>query len=403
MPTPINWVNGINSYADTVNGVLGQVGEAAISGVCFVRNKYPNALTRGGVLQPVLDRLCTDNGHPASVSPVSVFAGGQSPGVAYYVYACTKADVYTIGSSGQEGAKNATIHPSVNYNYNQLIGPITEVSFFSSGGCPDPRFVNGRVCDYGQFNLSIRIVASNGTFTREMINYKTACFQGPIGEYSNTSYVNYNSLELVDVYAYRVDGQPDTGGDRVSLPPDPPLDPSDFSDTVQICGTPNDAEDQRCVDVQIDFDPFLDENGNQCFTMDGAKYCFTPDGVEKQDEPADQEEPTSPDELEPTTEEDAEESSEEDENIVYVTTEITTLPFSGKSVFHTGAGNNDYFAGYFNWTTSTSTGIYKHPSIPIRKQLQIYVKPEEATGYTTYTVNGAKIKVIKYKKPTEGE
>jgi len=215
------------------------------------------------------------------------------------------------------------------------------------------------------------------------------------------SRINNWGIEPVDFV--RVDGQPDTCGNPTPTTlPDPPIEPSDFSRDVVVCATPADATDQRCNDITIDFEPTLDDNGGQCFTIEGQKYCFTPDGVEKQDDPvAPTDETPSPDELEPTEGDETDEQEEEDETIEYVTTKVTTLPRAGKSVWHVGTGNNDYFAGYFNWTTVTSAGTYRHPTIPIRKELQIFKKPQGATGYVAYAVNGAQIKVTVYKQPAE--
>lgn len=361
----VEWVKGQRSTREVFDETLSDVGEAVIAGVCNLRDKYPQTF-RGGLLNPVMDRLCVENGHPPTGEINSAsFTGGQCS-FDYFVYLQVN-----FNSDGSPRIVQKTVKGAITGEFSY--------SVFGTFGSQNETT-----------GWHVYIETSWGRSQAEIIYVPTGT--PPPGN---------NVLKITSVVPKG--GQPDDCGDP-PVTPDPPIDPGDLNRTVEICGTPSDAENQRCVDVNIDFDPFLDENGNQCFTIEGQKYCFTPNGVEKQDDELPTEEtPPSPDELEPTADEDTEESSEEDENIVYVTTEITTFPSSGKSVFHAGTGNNDYFAGHFNWTTSTSTGLYKHPSIPIRKQLQIYVKPKEATGYTTYTVNGAKIKVVKYKKPVEGE
>lgn len=381
----VEWVKGARSTYSVVDEVLADAGEAVIETACSIRAKYPKALRGGGMLRPFMDRLCSENSYALPTAPsVSTFPGLQCCDYTYRV-----DFEYSV-----EDCRGEIITGDIITN---IAGRILGVELRPK---PTQGLTVGIVFEDCNGNPGYAISRSDN---QTRIVNRASCppstasgaFLFWIGETFRYS------LRSSSVVSPSGAGVGDCGNRDFPEPDDPPINQSDFTNTVQICGTPNDTSDQRCVDVQIDFEPTLDENGNQCFTVEGQKYCFTPDGVEKQDEPAIPEEPPSPDELEPTAEEDAEESSEEDENIVYVTTEITTLPFSGKSVFHTGTGNNDYFAGYFNWTTATSTGIYKHPSVPIRKQLQIYVKPEEATGYTTYTVNGAKIKIIKYKKPTE--
>jgi hypothetical protein len=365
MARVVDWVNGNVSTAEVIDSTLADMADTAIERACSLRAKYPNLLRGGGMLTPVMDRLCDQNGYSLPPSPnPPPFTGGQCCGVMYQVE--IKAQVRT--SKGWAEVVNRPI----------LEGAISDVRIERGAG-GDPLY-DYYVIDHHQNNCA-----------------------SPKTSYLQASYYT-GEIYITDVSVGRTDGQPDNCGDPPSggLPPDPAIDPDDFGRTVTICGTPNDAENQRCVDVNIDFDPFLDENGNQCFTIEGLKYCFTPDGVEKQDdETTPTDETPAPDELEPTEGDETEEQEEEDETIRYVTTEITTLPRSGKSVWHTGTGNNDYFAGYFNWTTTTSTGVYRHPTIPIRKELQIYQKPEDATGYVAYAVNGAKIKVTKYVQPQE--
>ena len=384
----VEWVKGVRETNEVVDETLGNISEAVIEGACSLRAKYPKALRGGGILTPVMDRLCSENGHPIPDSPPArPWTGGQKAG-RNYVVSWTQHLTKTPGCTRINQSSGS----------QTLVGPISGVQIELIS--PNPIYNYG--C-YGLGNQDIcssNVLIAHGNNQKHYIYVNTGSWCA-VGLRPMLSEVKITSVTRADGLPNDSEDIGDT--DQAEYPDDPAYNPDDGVRSVEICGTPADAEDQRCVTVDIDFDPFLDENGNQCFTIEGQKYCFTPDGVEKQDDEPTSPETPSPDELDPAVEEDKEESSEEDESIVYVTTEITTLPSSGKSVFHSGTGNNDYFAGYFNWTTSTSSGVYRYPSVPIRKQMQIYFKPEEATGYSTYTVNGAKIKVVKYKKPPEEE
>jgi hypothetical protein len=383
----IEWVKGARSTYEVVDEVLADAGEAVIEGACFLRNKYPNALGGGGILRPVMDRLCSENGHTAPLPPSAYvpFQGGQCCDVRYFF----DFGISYKFCSGSTRTASYEIPGAVGRILGGVIKPKPGNSNRTSIG------VEIEKCDGSIQYIQVEDRPSKLVQSNDCPSAGGSATNGDIIE-STFSY-SINNLTAEGGADIRACGDPPG-----EVPPDPTIDETDFRVPVEICGTPADAQNPRCVTVDIDFDPFLDENGNQCFTIEGQKYCFTPDGVEKQDdETTPTDETPAPDELEPSEGDETEEQEEEDENIKYVTTQVTTLPRAGKSVWHSGTGNNDYFAGYFNWTTTTSTGVYRHPTIPIRKELQIYQKPEDATGYVAYAVNGAKIKVTKYTQPQE--
>ena len=55
-----------------VKNILIPVGEKILEGACELRRKYPNRYTNGGILAPVMDSLCEENGHLPQPPMISV-------------------------------------------------------------------------------------------------------------------------------------------------------------------------------------------------------------------------------------------------------------------------------------------------------------------------------------------
>lgn len=115
--------------------------------------------------------------------------------------------------------------------------------------------------------------------------------------------------------------------------------------------------------------------------------------------------PPNADGEEPETEEEAEEKEEEEENapeVTWVLVDVTTLPQKGKIILHNSPGDLQCFAGWFCWTVDAPGGSYRLPEEPLRKKQNAFLSPKEATGYSVFAINGAKIRVTKYTpKPAE--
>lgn len=353
--------------AEAIDNLLQPIGEVVIETVCMIRSKYPNTFLRGGVLDPVMARLCYDSGAQVPLPPpLPLFRGGQCPGVRY-----------GVGGTFKLTVKPPDETPRAFY-LGVMYGPIEAVYVTNS---PHNGAANGTWIEAKGRNS-----AGNEAYSSSL--QSSAKVQGSI----------------VSVDLNRTDGLVDNCGDP--LPPgreDPPIDLQDFSRQIEICGTPEDNNDQRCVIVPIDFFPFLDENGNQCYLIDGRKYCFTPDGIKPEDDGEEDEFPDITDTDPDPEKDDVEDDEEEDEKIKYVTTKITTFPSQGKTILQKDELDNDYFAGYFNWFITNEEGKYMLPAMPIRKVSQIFKNIDEADGYRLYTVNNAKISVQVFKEKGKEE
>ena len=76
---------------------------------------------------------------------------------------------------------------------------------------------------------------------------------------SNSSYGKY--LEIESISISRQDGQPDTCGDpEVDFPPDPPLDPSDFTEIVTINNYNNNGDVIGSNEYEINYTPTFAPN-----------------------------------------------------------------------------------------------------------------------------------------------
>lgn len=352
----VSWVKGVATTQQWVDEALADVGEAAIAGVCSLRAKYPNALRGGGILTPVLDRICYENSQPLPPPPPEPqFQGGQCPGVMY------RMRYYSLAA----GANN---------DYGQLYVP--------SGASlnTDTAQYPGRVLSWyleceGNTYTNIEEFKSTGKMFTSAYTFYFSCNDGSFTQiFSRTNNWGIQPVDFV-----RADGQPDTCGDPAPPEiPDPALDPDDLTDTVTVCATPADPSDQRCSDVVIEYEPTLDDNGDQCFTVEGKRYCFTPDGVVA-DEPGDSEgEP-----VDPPVEEPGDEEEDEIENLVAIKVSISLIP-ANETVLQSGQNLTKIYAGWVVF----KEGNYHHPRQFIDFEENIFYAPENANGYVVYLKPG---------------
>lgn len=95
-------------------------------------------------------------------------------------------------------------------------------------------------------------------------------------------------------------------------------------------------------------------------------------------------------------EEELEEIEEEAQDVTWVLVDVTTLPAQGKQILHSSPDDLQMFAGWFCWVVDAPSGKYRMPEEPLRKKKNAFLSPREATGYSVFTINNARIRVTKY-------
>lgn len=107
--------------------------------------------------------------------------------------------------------------------------------------------------------------------------------------------------------------------------------------------------------------------------------------------------PATPEEETPQSEEEAPEvedlQKELSKETIYIGISIVRKPQKGRGQIYRETIDADYFAGYIVFNLNSGGKIWQAQPIPIRKQDNLYEIPEYATGYRTYAINGATIKV----------
>jgi len=386
----IDWVKGQVSTSELVNAGLNVLGTAAVNGACTLRSKYPNRFLSGGVLDPVMDRICDANGFGVSPTKTVTVPGGQCP-VTYDVRASCKVVSRSINSSCGNGPFYEYIYPSVDTTGKSPIiqGPISALQFVYSGGDPK-RSGCGTVTGLGKWEMDLQITDSEGVKTYKTTLYRFNPFSNATTTFSGSIYLEYDTITEESFVFTRDDGQPDDCGELTELPPDAVEDPADFTVTVPVCGTPDDPDDQRCVDVDIVFEPELDENGEQCFTVGGDRYCFTPDGPVKK-EPSDE----APGTDEPTVEEPAEDEEEAVENLQAIKVDILAVPANESSVV-----SGDTLTKIYPGWVIFKEGSYHYPRQFIDFRKNIFPAPANANGFIVYLKPGYTGTITKVVKET---
>lgn len=408
----------LNGAADTTEEII----DGGRKFYCSLHQNHPawtvaRTFSDRSIILRAIDRMCDDGNYVPPPLPEAPFTGGQCP-KNYYLRLCVECDQYQITSTSNPGNFQNKLYASLDTQGQFIVtGPIESVSFSVRGDCPK---ISGGpvVCTFGRQEVWATVVGANGTFERRMNLRVEGCFGATNRELGGSSYVLADSLNPLEIIPRTTDGSADDCG---SLPPQYPDEPDptdpELTGSVSITNIDNETNTynvtvNRDVNNTINFPPTIVVN-DVAITIDITgidvldnnntdKNSGNDDSGKAAEEPVPVDD-TVPDvtQLDDVVVTDVTESEDEDETIEYVITEITTFPLGDKTIIQSDSNDNDYFAGYFNWTTSTPAGNCRHPSEPIRKRLQIFRKPDWATGYRVYTVNRARINVTKFTQPAE--
>jgi hypothetical protein len=372
------WVEINESAGEGVASTIIDTAQGIAGAACDVLSKYPNAFplvpyARGFVRGACGDRLTL----PDVDTPP--FQGGQCPGVSYDV-------VTEENTTGTVIARNHRVAGPVNGINYQFAGNVTQ------DGVPvtiwlaqlDP-ISNSSVT--GFFSVP-RDVPPPGQFTVKIVSVS------------------------------RVDGLADDCGDPPLYPPDPPIDPADFSPTIvvnnydeagDVVSTNNYQIDLNGSDL-IEFD-FSVRVGGTAVEVDvgginigGGQIGEGQKRVEELEKPRTCETEQEGFDSTKFEEEEIEESTgfvEEVERLAWVAIEIVELQTKGKTIVHKQEQDNDYFAGYHSFTVKTDGGTWQLPPDPIRKKRSIFKAPFGATGFRAYALNGARLRAIVYREKVE--
>ena len=201
---------------------------------------------------------------------------------------------------------------------------------------------------------------------------------------------------IVSIQVEREDQGFDGCGDiDPTFPPDPVRDSDDFSTTVEVCEYADDGTSIYCEDVSIQLDEKDKYDFPVCVTVDGKKICLDADGWSIEDAPEEEEEKE-------------EEEFDEIEVLEAVTVTVNELPTKfNKRITRENAKDTEIFAGYLAWSKVIDGSEFFYPAIPIRKEKNIFIPPEDVQTYSVYynfnlsgTVKEIK-KKIKVPKQTE--
>lgn len=348
----------------------------ALNVTCNIANAHPgnyenlNSLTRSFV-----DNACKQDGQEGFQQiQQPPFEGGQCEGVQYRI------DL--VASRTTQGGD-----PIFRQATHTTFGPIAIIDIRRPTGFNDPRII-------GWF---IQSRNENGT---ERI------FTIPIGG-------EFNEAQQENISISRVDGELDNCGnlDGDGFPPPDDIPESDRSFTVNL------HEDNQTFiqenNPEGDTINFFGDTHTVTINQEGVNIVNNNDLPDPDNEPPP---PTEPPECvvlcepPPTVapeidvqlefevverEEDDEEKEEEEmdaKEFGYVLVQVTTAPEKRKTILQRNPDNNTFFAGWFRWRVEIDGTTYGFPELPINKPSQIFRRPDDASSFSLYTTNFAKVK-----------
>lgn len=221
-----------------------------------------------------------------------------------------------------------------------------------------------------------------------------------IGGVGFTATLNYYVIS-------RTDGSPnnlDCYDPLADLPPDPEINPRDFTPVVPIPRQDEDGNPLPPLEIPITINLNPNSELNLDLTIEGDKYDIDYEGFKKRDPPSftrtfptkkpgdDGVFESPPVEAE---EEAVEEVVTEEEELLWVLVDVVQSPRGGKTITFSSAEDIVYFAGYLSWIVPFG-GSYKLPQEPIRKQRSAFKAPDGVSGYRIVSVNGAILSSRKY-------
>lgn len=363
------WNDWQEDFGQGVGSGINDLGTGIANAACNILSKYTNTFPVAPYARGFVRGICGNTPTPLPDFPPP-FNGGQCA-ERYAIF----VDWQFIPQGETEPVQERDLA------FNNIVGPIEALTFS---------------VDNVLNRLSVRVVApqtgSSGSGN---------VFSAPNGSFILEESVSFDLS--------RSDGQPDDCGDPPpDIPPDPEIDPNDFSPNISI----NDYDDNGNItgtnEYNVDFggidfgsfDFSLDVGGVNVnvdlggFNIgggavgDGGKGAT---GLEDALGDLNDDIEFNPEDYEEQDLGEEEDGLEGVERLDWVTVDIVVLPSSGKVIVHSDPQDNDYFAGYISFTVDLEGSVYQLPAMPIRKQKSVFKAPGGATGFRTVSINGASL------------
>lgn len=382
-----SWGEFQSKLTDALPDPVFQGNKEALKLTCQLHRKYPAKLLQAFPWNRAYMRgLCGDVGVQLP-EPVPPPPGGQCPNVSYRAWGRGIEQV-NPGTGNYVPLRVQAGAPSLLTNIPAFTGAITKVQYYNDKGIP----------------VSLEQYLSEGKdFTKAAYLY---IYHAGTPSPRIITFVNSWGQAIIEFR--RSDGLADTCG---SLPPvysdDPPINPPDFTKTVNIYNYNTDGSIRYTIPVTITipvdinggFDLDFDIGGNNVHidlgglhfggtlnigggnTTNNITNNYGGGGGEIPFDPGDYvEEPPEPV---------GDEKEVKKPGIEFVLITVDSLPEKGKTILMNSESDNTFFAGYFRWLLAAPGGSYGYEEIPIRKKRQVFRNPGYTNGYRVYSVNGA--------------
>lgn len=383
------WYDWVQDLGQATGDFTQQVSTGLVRLWCNTANKYPNLTAFNPFGRGLLESYCPLVSAPTPPDAEG-FIGGQCEGVAYV---CT--GIYVNGNVTLGGCYETKTWTSA-----PILGRVTGLRIGLGNGAGVQ--IENHVDQVAQ-------VIDDGTDTL-LRNDSRQCGYTTVS--APQAYAGF--IRIVECHP--ADDSEDLCGDLIpTFPPDPPIEANDFRGNL-VYNVFNDQGDPIYSDIlnyTINVSPGDIMNLN--IDLGGVNFTFGSDGINTPS-------PVAPDgggggdespppfnevDFEPTVLEEGEElevtpeEQEDEERIAWVTVDITTVPFKGKTVLQGNEEDNDYFAGYLAWTIPVGGGKYRLPQQPVRKRFSAFKAPDNVVGFRVYSVNGAKLSATIHREKVE--
>lgn len=368
--------------------------DAAIKLTCNINSEHADTLAKTAYERAFINTLCNLTGGATPQELPPPFAGGQCSGVRYRVTITTDRFFINSGDLIQE---NVVRDDFVTY------GEVSAV--YGELGVNDDRpelsayyfFINGFTAD-GDIDNRRYFIAGNNI--RE---------------------------EIKDISLAREDGLPDNCGDPASsFPPGatrpdifsqpvvddsslPPGSTVDIDKTGDLPGDTN-LDFPICVNfgefsICLDHDGIYKNNNNEPDSSGETGSDETPEEFNEEDFDEVTSECIPEPGLDPPTgtdpAEDVDSCNVDNGGFDYLLITMTVEPDSSKVIQHHNPDHDDFFVGFLHWKILNDGDYYYFPAIPIKKRRNVFKPPEGITGYSAFTIYGAKISIKELRRKIE--
>lgn len=368
----------------------------ALTVVCNIHKKYPNRPLQHPLAKYLLDQSCRSIGIPIS-EPAGVFGGA-----CYVPYRLTGTCLDLNRPSTGKPCKT----PAVWVFPITIPGAIIDVVYTQAVNQDITMTVSFKTSPTAQVNqISSTIGWLKGKFagTSAQMRWGLAC---------NEADDVRNVTQIGGFNATRIDGLPDDCGNaKPDYPNNPSPSPSDYQGTFEVTNIDN--SDNVVSNRRFNYDFYSPELGFPInFNISGHEFNFNFEGLNTgtDKDNFDGSEPPSSNggdndkDFIPEDYDEIEEGQEEEQievekpDIEYVVVIVTQDPDKRRVMTFNDPELRHMYAGYFCWTIQTNTDNTHMPYTTITKEKNIYRRPQGATGFRAYTINGAKIRTKIYQQ-----